>query len=62
LVIKNNGLNLFHESRHNLGILAAPHVTRVLDAAGYVSELVFDSFQGTGKDSMLDPTRRDWGN
>jgi len=37
LAINDSGLNLIHEFRYNLGILTASRVTRVLDAARYVS-------------------------
>jgi len=58
LVVNNSDLDLIHEFRHNLGILTAFHVTSALDVARYVPELVFDSFQGTKEDSMLNPTKR----
>ena len=57
MAINDSGSNLIHEFRHNLGILIASHVTRILDAIKHILELVFDSFQGTREDSTLDPTR-----
>jgi len=56
--INDSGLNLIHEFRHDLGILTASRVTRVLDATGYVPELDFNPFQDTTEDLTLGSAKR----
>jgi hypothetical protein len=54
LAIDDRVSNIIHEFRRDLGILVASRVTCTLDAVRYASGLAFDSFHGTGKDSMED--------
>ena len=53
---------IIRELRHRLGILVVSHVSHILDAFGYILELVFDSVQGARKDSVEDCIKRDRNN
>ena len=59
LAISNSSSNVVHELRHDICIIIASRVTRVLHATERVLELVFDSFQGTRENSMFGPIERD---
>jgi hypothetical protein len=58
LAISDGGSNLVHELRNDLGILVASLVFRVLDPIGYVSQLVFESFQGARENSVCGTQQR----
>ena len=49
-MVGNGVSNIIHEFRHGLNILVASHVAYALFMVGYISELGFDSFQGTRRD------------